>query len=87
MELTAIRSLDRDGTHRNQLALYRSVAEVDCMKVYTIGSAFEETPEGLYIMDRLRESEEEILRSLTKKELEFYDATNRKIDEGVFFGG
>jgi hypothetical protein len=54
------------------------------VNVRTIGSIYEETPEGLARMDRLRAAEDERRRLMDPIDREIEDLVNREIDRAVF---
>ena len=52
-------------------------------KVVEYGSALEETPEGLYLMDRVREQAEAERQALSPLDREIADAVNEEIDRVI----
>lgn len=56
------------------------------MRVVTFGSMFEETPEGLYRMDRIRRYEEARRRGLSAAQRGLEDRVEAAIERSVLFG-
>ena len=56
------------------------------LKVVTVSSILDETPEGTYRMDRLRRAESERRAALTQEERELEDILHRQMERSILFG-
>lgn len=56
------------------------------LKVVTVSSILDETPEGMYRMDRLRRAESERRAALTQEERELEDILHRQMERSILFG-
>ena len=55
---------------------------VEC-QVVVVSSVFDETPEGMYVMDRLRRSWEEQRANLSERQRAIFDLVDEEIERTV----